>query len=237
MKVLICDDDRFMLKLNKIMVEEYLIEHRLMKAQFILRQAFKPEEDALIDVDIAILDIDLEDSMNGLEIAQIIKKRNPYVSLIFVTGYSSYALDAWQLHSCGFLKKPVVREEFNEVFTKAIFQLRGIKISRMSRLIEFNSRVSVLERDIYYIEKVSGTKNIKVTTRKEVFVIRGTIKELEKKLSQTFVKISRDVLINTLYIYKIEDGTIELSNEKVFVISANKTREVTELCSIKHVCL
>ena len=233
MKILICEDDKLNLKINKAMVEDYLENRGIRKVKLVLKSKVNliTAKKELSDVDIAILDIDLQDQVDGLNIAQFVKEQNPYVALIFITSFDSYALDAWKLHSCGFLQKPVKIEDFKDVFTRALLQFNGLCITKMNRMIHLNSKISVKERNIYCIEKVSGTKDIKVTTNKETYVFRGTIKEVKEKLCSSFVQISRSVMINIHYIFKIENGVIELSNEKVFLIAPNKEKEVRELCS------
>lgn len=54
--------------------------------------------------------------MDGLELAIRIKERHPDISIIFLTGYRKYAVDAFALHASGYLLKPVSMEQLqNEV--------------------------------------------------------------------------------------------------------------------------
>ena len=59
--------------------------------------------------EIALLDINMAD-MNGLTLAAKIKALRPDTAIIFLTGYSEYAVDAFALHASGYLLKPVSRE-------------------------------------------------------------------------------------------------------------------------------
>ncbi len=56
--------------------------------------------------DLALLDIDMP-GMNGMELAARIKQKYPETAILFLTGYSQYALDAFRLHVNGYLLKPV----------------------------------------------------------------------------------------------------------------------------------
>jgi two-component SAPR family response regulator len=56
--------------------------------------------------DIALLDIDMP-QMGGLELATNIKLKCPDIKIIFLTGYSEYAVDAYAMHATGYLLKPV----------------------------------------------------------------------------------------------------------------------------------
>ncbi len=60
--------------------------------------------------DIALLDIDMPE-MSGLMLAAEIKKIQPDIVVIFLTGYSQFAYDAFQLHASGYLLKPVSKEK------------------------------------------------------------------------------------------------------------------------------
>lgn len=70
--------------------------------------------------DLAILDIDMP-GMNGMELAAVIKQRYPGISVLFLTGYSHFAVDAFQLRVSGYLLKPVdpkrLAEEVDYVFS------------------------------------------------------------------------------------------------------------------------
>lgn len=57
-------------------------------------------------VDIAFLDIEMG-VLSGLALAKKCKDLCPSVNIIFVTGYSQYALEALELHASGYLMKPV----------------------------------------------------------------------------------------------------------------------------------
>lgn len=81
-------------------------------------QGFTASADALDwiashKVDLAILDIDMP-VMNGLELAARTKEVSPDTSVIFLTGYSQYAVDAFSMHVSGYLLKPVSRDKMAE---------------------------------------------------------------------------------------------------------------------------
>lgn len=57
-------------------------------------------------VDVAFLDIEMTE-MNGLIVAKHLKEINPHTNIIFVTGYSSYVVSAFELHASGYVMKPI----------------------------------------------------------------------------------------------------------------------------------
>ena len=76
---------------------------------------FEEPEDLLEEAekngcDIAFLDIHMSE-MDGVEAAKQLKKLNPKMNIIFVTGYSEYAGEAMRLHASGYIMKPVNKDK------------------------------------------------------------------------------------------------------------------------------
>lgn len=68
--------------------------------------------------DVVFSDIELP-GMDGISLAVQIKRAAPACRIVFVTGYDSYALEAFHVHAQGYLMKPVtaaaVREELDQI--------------------------------------------------------------------------------------------------------------------------
>ena len=82
---------------------------------------FRWPEDALEELkkqpaDVAFLDIQLG-GMTGLQLAVELKNLRPDIHIIFVTGYSQYAVDAFAMHATGYLLKPVEKEDVERELT------------------------------------------------------------------------------------------------------------------------
>lgn len=69
--------------------------------------------------DLALLDIDMPE-MNGIELAARIKQLQPDIAVIFLAGYSQYALDAFSVHANGYLLKPVMEERLSQEIACAL---------------------------------------------------------------------------------------------------------------------
>lgn len=60
-------------------------------------------------VSLAFLDIELRE-MTGLELCRALLDINPRTNVVYLTAYSSYALDAWTTGASGFILKPITPE-------------------------------------------------------------------------------------------------------------------------------
>ena len=106
MKIVCVDDEMLVLGLTVSMCRELPQKPEVT--------GFENAADALAYLrdnyaDIVILDINMPD-IDGITLANRIKEVQPEAALIFLTGYSDYAVDAFALHASGYLMKPVSRE-------------------------------------------------------------------------------------------------------------------------------
>lgn len=60
--------------------------------------------------DVAFLDIQMRE-MSGIVLARKLKEVYPKVNIVFVTGYSEYANEAFALHASGYVYKPVTPDK------------------------------------------------------------------------------------------------------------------------------
>ncbi|WP_312942607.1 response regulator [Oscillibacter sp.] len=103
--------------------ERLALENLLLKLKKVLPEAgikgFTSPQAALAEIengfrpDVAFLDIEMYD-MNGIELALCFKKAFPKINLIFVTGFSEYAQNAFSLRASGYITKPVCVERIRE---------------------------------------------------------------------------------------------------------------------------
>ena len=66
-----------------------------------------------VSIDTAFLDIELR-LTNGIEVAKELKKKNPLINIIFVTGYREYMEAAFSIHASGYVLKPVTTEKIRK---------------------------------------------------------------------------------------------------------------------------
>ena len=125
MNLLLVDDEKLALEaLNKAVlgVLPGSDAHSFQKARLALEYA----EDNKIDI--AFLDIDMP-VISGLEMAKKLQQIYPKTNIIFVTGFSEYALDAFNVYASGYLTKPVTEE----AISRAIIHLRHPIVSKCVR--------------------------------------------------------------------------------------------------------
>ena len=68
--------------------------------------------------DVAFVDIDMP-GMDGVELARMLRSTHPQLNIVFATAFGQFMADAFELHSSGYLMKPItaekVRAELNDL--------------------------------------------------------------------------------------------------------------------------
>lgn len=110
MKILAVDDEKIALEALEDALRKALTDSEIC--------AFRTSAEALecagkTSFNVAFLDIEMRD-INGLELAKRLKDIKSDINIVFVTGYSEYALDALNLYVSGYILKPVTPEKVTD---------------------------------------------------------------------------------------------------------------------------
>ena len=107
MKIICVDDENLVLELVVRLCEE------LPQINEVVSFSSSPEALEYMknnSADLALLDIEMP-KMNGITLAVKIKELHPDISIVFLTGYSNYALEAFKIHANGYIMKPIEKEK------------------------------------------------------------------------------------------------------------------------------
>lgn len=112
MKILITDDEKLIVDDLTRDLKELYPDAEITGATE-SAAALKEAESTAFDV--ALLDIAMPD-MDGLTLARKLIASTPDINIIFVTGYTDYALEAHELYCSAFLVKPVGVRKLEKAF-------------------------------------------------------------------------------------------------------------------------
>lgn len=166
-------------------------------------------------VDIVFLDIEMG-QLSGLDVADLLSTN---IVIIFTTGHTKYAMDAFNKNAVDFLYKPYPLSRFIKAIEKARKYLHAVKDndSESSDSIFINSGVKgkftqIHVSDIIYIKADDNV--ITIFTDAEEHVTHVRLKEIEQKLShKKFERIHRTFIVNMDRIKTINGNLIIMKNE------------------------
>ena len=108
----VVDDEPIALKASGTVVQAAYPEAEIMLFHS-AKAALCAISDQKIKPDVVLSDIEMPGA-NGLDFAVCLKRLSPHTRIIFVTGYSQYALDAFRIHAHGYILKPMTIERVKE---------------------------------------------------------------------------------------------------------------------------
>ena len=92
-------------------------------------------------VDLALLDINMPE-IDGITLAERIKKLCPHTAILFLTAYREYAFDAYSVHPSGYLLKPVSMEKLAAEVRYVCRTLNRVDASRFSAFLSMSRNVN-----------------------------------------------------------------------------------------------
>ena len=126
LRTIIIDDERIILEeLSELLTSNQHIE---------VIGTYQNPLDALNEMytqkpDCAFLDIEITE-MKGIEVAERLMSVNPGIEIIFVTAYSDYAAQAYDMNAIDYLLKPIKSERLQRSIEKLITKIGTKRINQ-----------------------------------------------------------------------------------------------------------
>ena len=164
--------------------------------------------------DLYILDIEMP-GMNGLKLAKSIREKDSRALFVFLTSYTRYMKDVFDVVTFDFIEKPISDEKLLQILERAATYL-----NITSQHFSFGyraSRYSLKYDRILYIEK-KGRQAL-IHTFEDVYKTNMTLEEIWKQLNpKSFVHIHSSYIMN-LYNLDRKDNEIAImrNGEKLHI--------------------
>ncbi|MCI8505251.1 MAG: response regulator transcription factor [Lachnospiraceae bacterium] len=170
-----------------------------------------------LDYDLLFLDIKLP-GINGMKAAQGLRKQGYGGELIFVTAFSEYMPEAFEVEAADYLKKPVDQERLERTLRRVLGRISGAREeSFWIRTANWYKRI--LFDEIYYCEVIN--RKIFVHTKDGVIDYYGKLREAERQASPHLVRCHRSYLVNLTHLKEYAGGEILLGNGERIPVSKN----------------
>lgn len=121
--VIVVDDDKIILSGSMAALEEVLPNAEISG---FINPNEAVEFAARRQVSLAFLDIEMG-NISGMELCEKLLKQNPRTNVIYLTAYAEYSFDAWSTGACGFMLKPLNKDDIAFQLTRLRYPVRGLK--------------------------------------------------------------------------------------------------------------
>lgn len=207
-QIAICDDSEIDVEYLKSLLEEWQKTHSesFLVSSFPSAESFLFQYEDEKKYDILLLDVEMKE-MNGVELAKKVRKIDENIPIIFITGYSDYIADGYDVDALQYLMKPLKKEKFFETLDRAIQKCKKNEIALYLKTTEGTEKV--LMTQIQYVE---AQQNYFIVHGKKNYMVRGSLNEFEKELDSHFYRMGRSYIVNLAWITKITREQVYLSS-------------------------
>ncbi len=183
-------------------------EEELTLALYSSAEAFLFAYEADRRLSLLFLDVEMP-GMDGVELAKRVREGNREVKIIFVTGYSDYILEGYDVAALHYLMKPVAKEKLFQVLDRACREIA--EDDRALYLRERDGITRIPLREIVYAEVFHNDVTIHA---REIHRKRMTLGDLEKELSPEagFFRIGRSYLLNLAFVSRTARSEVTLTD-------------------------
>ena len=161
------------------------------------------------DWDILLLDIEMG-AMDGVTMAKRVRRDNEAVQIVFITGYSDYISEGYEVAALHYLMKPVSREKLLTVLDRAIEKCR-----QQERCLILESAGELVRIPFYDIRYLDVRQNYVTVHAKDDHTVKRTLGDFEKDLDNRFCRVGRSMIVNLSFIQRVNKTEIRLSDGTV----------------------
>lgn len=207
-KIAICDDADADRRYVSDMVKNWAAHdgHTVHTDAFSSAESFLFHYSEESDYDILLLDIEMG-AMDGVTMAKRLRKENDTVQIIFITGYSDYISEGYEVAALHYLVKPVKKEKLFSVLDRA-----AEKLMRNEKVLNFEVGGEMVRVPIYQIRYAEVFGNYVTVHAASDIHIKMTLGEIEKQLDDRFYRVGRSAVVNLTQISRVTRTEIMLAD-------------------------
>ena len=163
---------------------------------------FRYAEDKTFDF--LLLDIEMG-SMDGVTLAKRVRREDQVLQIIFITGYSDYLADGYDVSALHYLLKPVNQEKLSSVLDKGIEKLR-----QRGRFLNLELSGELVRIPLCEIRYLEVRQNYVTVHGKKDYTMKRPLRDFEKELDTSFHRVGRSIIVNLSFIRRVTKTEIHL---------------------------
>jgi len=204
----ICDDSAQDAAFVREMLESWAREKQIGLQAEVFPSAesflFRYEEDKAFDL--LLLDIEMG-RMDGVTMARRVREENKTVQIVFITGYSDYIAEGYEVAALHYLMKPVSRKKLFAVLERALEQQK-----RNERCLNLELPGELVRLPLHEIRYLEVHRNEVTLHAGRAYTVRRTLSDFERELDGRFCRVGRALILNLDCVRRVTRTAVTLAD-------------------------
>lgn len=156
--------------------------------------------------DLLLLDVEMPGT-DGVTLAKTVRQENEAVQIVFITGYSDYIAEGYDVAALHYLVKPVSREKLFAVLDRAWEKHR-----RNARCLNLELSGELVRLPLYEVRYLDVHQNYVTVHAKQDYTVKRTLGEFEAQLDEGFLRVGRGMILNLKQIRRVTKKEVVLAD-------------------------
>lgn len=207
-RIAICDDSAADAAYVGALLDQWAAQRglALQAERFESAQAFLFHYEEQKDYDVLLLDIEMP-GMDGVSMARAIRRENEAVQIVFITGYSDYIAEGYDVAALHYLMKPVKTDKLFAVLDRAMEKCR-----RNERCLLLEMPGEMVRLPLYQIRYLEVRQNYVTIHAKADYTVKRPLAEFECELDEGFCRVGRAMIVNLRCVRRVTRTEVYLDD-------------------------
>lgn len=159
-----------------------------------------------LDFDLLLLDIEMGE-MDGVSLAKQVRRTNELMQIVFITGYSDYITEGYEVAALHYLMKPVKEEKLFAVLDRAVERLH-----KNTKVLTLETAEEMVRVPLYQVSALEVQRNYVTVHARQDYTVKKSLSELMEQLDERFFRVGRSAVVNLNDISRVTRSDIYLTD-------------------------
>ena len=158
------------------------------------------------DFDLLLLDIEMGE-MDGVSLSKQVRRTNELMQIVFITGYSDYITEGYEVAALHYLMKPVKEEKLFAVLDRAVERLH-----KNTKVLTLETAEEMVRVPLYQVSALEVQRNYVTVHARQDYTVKKSLSELMEQLDERFFRVGRSAVVNLNDISRVTRSDIYLTD-------------------------
>lgn len=161
------------------------------------------------DFDLLLLDIEMGE-MDGVSLAKQVRRTNELMQIVFITGYSDYITEGYEVAALHYLMKPVKEEKLFAVLDRAVERLH-----KNTKVLTLETAEEMVRVPLYQVSALEVQRNYVTVHARQDYAVKKSLSKLMEQLDERFFRVGRSAVVNLNDISRVTRSDIYLTDGRI----------------------